>query len=255
MIRMNKQTLSRSCIAIGICMLMGSAWAQDAAPKAPAPAAAPTAAVQGSAAAGQKIAQSGTPQGAAACATCHGAKGEGMAGFPALAGQHAGYLARQLQHLADGSRQAPVMAPMAKALSAQDRADVAAYYASLPLPIQPVRGPLPKGKDDDGAWLVERGRWADGIPACAQCHGPGGVGVGADFPAIGHLTADYMQSQVAAWNKGQREAGPLGLMGKVAQKLTPADIQAVAAYYARLHGTSTSSSTSTAATASAPAKP
>ncbi len=179
MIRMNKQTLSRSCIAIGICMLMGSAWAQAAAPKAPAPAAAPTAAVQGSAAAGQKIAQSGTPQGAAACATCHGAKGEGMAGFPALAGQHAGYLARQLQHLADGSRQAPVMAPMAKALSAQDRADVSAYYASLPLPIQPVRGPLPKGKDDDGAWLVERGRWADGIPACAQCHGPGGVGVGA----------------------------------------------------------------------------
>ncbi len=44
-------------------------------------------------------------------------------------------------------------------------------------------------------------------------------------------------------------------MGKVAQKLTPADIQAVAAYYARLHGASTSSSTSTAATASAPAKP
>ena len=247
--RKNQQTLSRSCLAIGICVLMGGAWAQDAAPKA----AAPTATVQGSAAAGEKIARSGTPQGAAACATCHGAKGEGMAGFPALAGQHAGYLARQLQHLADGSRQAPVMAPMAKALSAQDRADVAAYYASLPLPIQPVRGPLPKGKDDDGAWLVERGRWADGIPACAQCHGPGGVGVGADFPAIGHLTADYMQSQVAAWNKGQREAGPLGLMGKVAQKLTPADIQAVAAYYARLHGTSTS--TSTAATASAPAKP
>jgi cytochrome c553 len=165
----------------------------------------------------------------------------------ALAGQHAGYLARQLQHLADGSRQAPVMAPMAKALSDQDRHDVAAYYASLPLPIKPVRGPLPKGKDDDGAWLVERGRWADGIPACAQCHGPGGVGVGADFPAIGHLTADYMQSQVTAWNKGQREAGPLGLMGKVAQKLTSEDIQAVAAYYARLHNAS--------AAPAAPAKP
>lgn len=243
--RMNKQTLSRSCIAIavGICMPMGGAWAQDTS--------AAQAAVQGNAAAGQKIAQAGTHQGAAACATCHGAKGEGMAGFPALAGQHAGYLARQLQRLADGSRQAPVMAPMAKALSAQDRADVSAYYASLPLPIQPVRGPLPKGKDDDGAWLVERGRWADGIPACAQCHGPGGVGVGADFPAIGHLTADYMQSQVAAWNKGQREAGPLGLMGKIARKLTPEDIQAVASYYARLHG----AGTATAATASAPAKP
>jgi cytochrome c553 len=226
--RMNNKTLSRSCMAIGICMLMGGAWAQNAAAPQPAPV--------GQAAAGQKIAQSGSAQGAAACAGCHGARGEGMAGFPALAGQHAGYLLRQLQHLADGSRQAPVMAPMAKALSTQERADVAAYYASLPLPIQALRGAWPGSKDDEGAWLVERGRWSQGIPACAQCHGPGGVGVGADFPAIGHLTADYMQSQIDAWNKGQREAGPLGLMGRVARKLTAEDIQAVAAYYRRQHG-------------------
>ena len=132
---------------------------------------------------------------------------------------------------------------MAKALSEQERADVAVYYASLQLPIKSVRGALPGKSDDSGAWLVERGRWADGIPACAQCHGPGGVGVGKDFPAIGHLSADYMQSQIDAWNKGQREAGPLGQMGAVAKKLTADDVKAVAAYYQRLHNPAAAAAT------------
>ena len=152
-------------------LMAASAWAQD-------PAAKP--ALTGNAGAGEKIAQSGSAGGAAACIGCHGAKGEGQPGFPALAGQHAGYLERQLNQLAAGARQSAVMAPMAKSLSEQERADVAAYYASLALPIKPVRGALPGKSDDNGAWLVERGRWADGIPACAQCHGPGGVGVGKD---------------------------------------------------------------------------
>lgn len=237
--RLNTKTLPRAWVAAGISMLMATAaWAQDTV-KAP---------LQGQAAAGEKIARAGSAGGAAACASCHGANGEGQASFPALAGQHAGYLVRQLNQLAAGARQNPIMAPMAKALSEQERADVAAYYASLKLSIKSVRGPLPGKKDDDGAWLVERGRWADGIPACAQCHGPGGVGVGQDFPAIGHLPADYMQVQVDAWNKGQRDAGPLGLMAAVAKKLTAEDIKAVAAYYQRLHNPA-------AAQAAVPAKP
>ncbi len=220
--RLNTKTPSRSWVAVGVVLLLAASVQAG------------QSTVQGNAAAGEKIAQSGSALGAAACVSCHGAKGEGMPGFPALAGQRPGYLVRQLDQLAEGARQSPVMGPMAKALSDQERADVAAYYMSLPLPMKPVRGPLPSRGDDDGAWLVERGRWADGIPACAQCHGPSGVGVGADFPAIGHLSADYMQTQIDAWNKGQRDPGPLGLMGKIAGKLTPEDIKAVAAYYARL---------------------
>lgn len=185
--------------------------------------------------AGAKIAAQGGSQGATACVSCHGSQGEGSANFPPLAGQPAGYLQRQLETMANNQRKAPVMAPMAKALTAQEKADVAAYYASLALPIQAKQGPLPTAKSSDGAWLVERGRWADGIPACAKCHGPGGAGVGLDFPAIGHLSASYMQAQVDAWKNQSRDAGPLGLMGSVAQKLTPQDIKDVAAYYQQLH--------------------
>lgn len=185
--------------------------------------------------AGAKIATQGGSQGAPACVNCHGSQGEGGANFPPLAGQPAGYLQRQLETMASNQRKAPVMGPLAKALTASEKADVADYYARLTLPIKARQGALPTAKSSDGAWLVERGRWADGIPACAKCHGPGGAGVGLDFPAIGHLSAGYMQAQVDAWKNQGREAGPLGLMGAIAQKLSAKDIEDVAAYYQQLH--------------------
>lgn len=185
--------------------------------------------------AGAKIATQGGSQGAPACVNCHGSQGEGGANFPPLAGQPAGYLQRQLETMASNQRKAPVMGPLAKALTASEKADVAAYYARLTLPIKARQGALPTAKSSDGAWLAERGRWADGIPACAKCHGPGGAGVGLDFPAIGHLSAGYMQAQVDAWKNQGREAGPLGLMGAIAQKLSAKDIEDVAAYYQQLH--------------------
>lgn len=184
--------------------------------------------------AGQRIATSGNQQGAPACASCHGAQGEGNGTYPPLSGQVSGYLQRQLETFANRQRKHSQMSGIAKALTAQEQADVAAYYASLKLPLKVVQGPLPTAKDSQGAWLAERGRWEEGIPACSKCHGPAGAGVGKDFPAIAHLSAQYMNDQIKAWNTGNREAGPLGLMGSVAKKLTPQDIEDVAAYYRSL---------------------
>ncbi|MFG5778568.1 c-type cytochrome [Comamonas sp. J-3] len=184
---------------------------------------------------GANIAQNGLPPAVAACASCHGAKGEGMAAFPPLAGQASGYLRSQLEAFADGSRNNAIMAPIAKGLNAQQRADVAAYFASLPSGIRTAAAAAPDGKDK-GAWLVLRGRQADGIPACASCHGPGGAGVGEQFPAIAKLNAGYMQQQIDAWKQGQRGAGPLGLMGSIAKKLSNDDVAAIAQYYATLNG-------------------
>jgi cytochrome c553 len=44
-----------------------------------------------------------------------------------------------------------------------------------------------------------------------------------------------MQTQMAAWRKQERDVGPLGLMGSIAQKLTDQDVQDVADYYQQLH--------------------
>ena len=49
---------------------------------------------------GQKVYRAGNPEnGVTACAACHGATGKGVpaAGFPALAGQHAAYIEKQLK--------------------------------------------------------------------------------------------------------------------------------------------------------------
>jgi cytochrome c553 len=70
--------------------------------------------------------------GVIACADCHGANGRGIATFPALAGQHASYLERQLQAFTDGSRPLGVsMHGIARGLTAEDRRAVAAYAQSL----------------------------------------------------------------------------------------------------------------------------
>lgn len=245
-------------------LLAAGAFAQALAPAATpaasvqAPAGAASAASAANAKAGQGIAQNGVAQaGVAACATCHGARGEGSAAFPPLAGNGATYLLEQLNHFAANRREQAVMHPIAKALSAQQRADVAAFYAGQPRDQKPLTArTAPATPQDAGAWLVQRGRWSDGIPACAQCHGPDGLGVGEHFPALAGLGAAYMQQQISAWQTGKRPPGPLQLMHSVAQKLTPADITAVAAYYARLHGGGGASpSPAAAAPAAAPAAP
>ena len=68
----------------------------------------------------------------AVCAACHGAEGiSSLEIYPNLAGQKEAYLASQLQNYRDGKRENPIMAPMAKPLSDDDIADLAAYYAGL----------------------------------------------------------------------------------------------------------------------------
>lgn len=182
---------------------------------------------------GESIASNGLPPAVAACASCHGAKGEGLAAFPPLAGQGAAYLQAQLTAFAAGTRKNAVMEPVAKALKEQDKANLAAYFASLPSGIAaPKSAPVPDPKDA-GAWLALRGRMAEGIPACASCHGPHGEGVGEHFPAIGKLNAAYMQSQIDAWKQGSRDPGPLELMQHIAKKLSNQDVQAIAQFYAK----------------------
>ncbi|NOR39859.1 MAG: c-type cytochrome [Gammaproteobacteria bacterium] len=69
---------------------------------------------------------------AASCAGCHGATGvSNNPMWPNLAGQQAGYLAKQLRAFRDGSRSDPMMGPMAKPLSDADIDNLAAYYSSL----------------------------------------------------------------------------------------------------------------------------
>jgi len=70
------------------------------------------------------------------CIGCHGIEGY-KASFPEvyhvpmIAGQNAEYIVVALQEYASGARTFPTMEAIAKTLSPQDMADLAAYYSSL----------------------------------------------------------------------------------------------------------------------------
>ncbi len=67
------------------------------------------------------------------CAGCHGMSGEGrpQAGYPRIAAQPAAYLERQLEAYADGRRSSVVMEPLARSLTAEERRQLAAHFASI----------------------------------------------------------------------------------------------------------------------------
>jgi cytochrome c553 len=179
------------------------------------------------------IAAQGNGKGAAACQSCHGSEGGGQeaAGFPRLAGLNAAYLRRQLDAFASGTRENPVMRPMATALSQDERQAMADYYSKLPVPSAPAHG-TDASADSPGATLALRGRWSRQVPACEQCHGPGGVGVGEHFPPLVGQPAGYLANQLKAFRQGSRRNDPLGLMRHLSKALDDQDIQAVSDWFA-----------------------
>ena len=135
---------------------------------------------------GARIALQGTPNGVAPCMACHGVDGAGMAaaGYPRIAGLDAGYMVKQLGDFRSGKRNNPTMMPMAKGLTEEEMAAVSAHYAALPVPAAaagPRVDPAAKIASDLARWGDWTGR---GLPACEQCHAPGGNGVGSSFPGI-----------------------------------------------------------------------
>jgi cytochrome c553 len=76
---------------------------------------------------------------AAQCAVCHGPQGLSIApDAPHLAGQPALYLSTQLRAYRSGARRHEVMAVIAKPLSDDDIDNLAAWYASLKIALQPA---------------------------------------------------------------------------------------------------------------------
>ena len=170
------------------------------------------------------------PAAAAACGACHGTAGEGNSatGSPRLAGLPAAYQMEQLAAFADGTRQSAVMKPLVRALGLHDRAQLADYYAAL-APKAPQAAAPRTGLDDR---LALRGRWSEDIPACVQCHGDNGGGIGAAFPPLAAQPSAYLAAQLRAWQKGTRRGDSLGLMERIAGKLSDRDVSAVADYFA-----------------------
>ena len=168
------------------------------------------------------------------CVRCHGLDGAGNSSgaFPRLTDQSGWYLYKTLQDYASGLRPSDIMAPIANALTAQERQDVAAYYASIKDAPYPPKLEADVQTLQHGGAIAAVGISSQGVPACSGCHGPRGVGNGPIYPYLAGQFASYLQDQLILWKKGKRHGDPMNIMEMIAKAMTEDQIRAVSVYYA-----------------------
>jgi cytochrome c553 len=166
------------------------------------------------------------------CAACHGADGNSPLPMnPNLAGQHPGYLFKQLNEFKSGSRNNAVMMGMVAGLSAEDLRNLAAYYAA-----QKPSETAAKDKElvAQGRKLFRGGNVATGVAACAGCHSPNGAGIPSQYPRLAGQHPEYVVAQLKAFRAGERANDSNNMMPVVAARLTDKEITAVAEYLSGL---------------------
>jgi len=150
----------------------------------------------------------------ATCAPCHGARAEGNAATnaPALAGQHAAYLQRQLQNFRSGVRgthEADLPGAQMRAAVTALRDDaavfsVAAYVAALP---KTTVKPAASADMRNGNNLYQG--------KCGACHGGKAEGnTSLSTPRLAGLDATYLKRQYRHFRDGVRGAHPQDRYGR-----------------------------------------
>jgi len=170
----------------------------------------------------------------ASCAACHGADGNSVnPEWPKLAGQHEGYLVKQLTYFKDGERVNETMKGMASNLTEQDREDLAAYFSSQKVKI----GAADPSLVEFGQKIYRSGNASSGVAPCMGCHGPNGAGNPAsNYPALRGQNAQYIENQLRGFASGQRQnENAKKMMQILASRMTDREIRATASYIQGLH--------------------
>ena len=169
-------------------------------------------------------------RGIPACASCHGAAGNStIVANPKLAGQVGAYLHKQLVDFTTPSRQQPIMTPYAKALSEEEKTNIAAWLSAQ----QPKPGAARNKDTVELGRKIYRGGIAErGVAACASCHGATGSGIPAQYPRVAGQHQDYTYAQLQAFKSGARNNGPI--MATLSKRMSDEEMKAVADYIAGL---------------------
>lgn len=170
------------------------------------------------------------------CEHCHGAEGfSATATTPNLAGMDRLAMWKQMEDFRSHKRTSRAMVPIADSLSAQDVADVVAYYAKLPVfaDLQDNRI-FPQSRPDPNhaataLHLISFGDGERGIPPCQACHGPLAYRIGV--PSLANQNGDYILSQLEAFARQQRDNDINMPMRTIAALLTEEERHALAEYY------------------------
>lgn len=152
--------------------------------------------------------------------TCHGCHGSPdyknafpVYRVPKLGGQNEAYLVSALNAYANGDRPHPTMHAQASTLTAEERADIAAFLnAQGGLPTKEVVGPVPTATQ-----------------TCVACHGADGAKtVAPDYPKLAGQPSDYIVHALKDYKSGKRK-NPImaGIISGVDEK----DFAAIAEYF------------------------
>ncbi|MGF6290306.1 c-type cytochrome [Paraburkholderia youngii] len=162
------------------------------------------------------------------CSMCHGAQSPAGITAPALAGQYADAIYKELRDFQNGARESAIMQPIIASLSDQDLHDVAEYYSSQPRHTQVQEA----GSRDYGAAhaLAMQGAPIRNIAPCAACHGT--IDRKGAAPSLDGQSASYLAAQMRAFAGGTRRNDIGEQMRNVARQLRPEEIDGLAKYYA-----------------------
>lgn len=164
------------------------------------------------------------------CFICHGLAGESASPvYPRLAGQHSEYIAKQLAEFKSGKRKSDTMKPQAEELTPAEMKALGAFFESKKGVARPV-------KDAEltavGKYVFNRGNQYTGVPACASCHGPRGLGT-PHLPRLAGQHPRYTDDQLKQFNSRERN-NDNAVMHTVASKLSELERNAVSEYIATL---------------------
>jgi cytochrome c553 len=169
------------------------------------------------------------------CIGCHGIVGY-QADFPQvykvpkIAGQDAKYLVSALTAYRAGDRKFPTMRSIAAALTDQDIADIAAYYAQLGKPDAAVPAALERPVPD---------KIRSAVTTCVACHGPNfSTPTDGTIPRLAGQYPDYLQNALKSYKiEGNPHYGRANaVMGALAKPLKDDTIAEIADYLATLPG-------------------
>ncbi len=182
---------------------------------------------------------------AAMCIGCHGIAGY-QATFPEvyrvpmIAGQSQKYIVAALTEYQKGDRKHPSMRGIAAPLSAQDMADLGAYYEQLGKSNGAAAPPAAAAPAPDAL--------KDRLAACVACHGPNfSAPIDPSYPRLAGQHADYLFAALKSYQVdgnpvyGRSNALMRGQLvqdagGKPKYTFTHAELKSVAAYLASLPG-------------------
>ena len=160
------------------------------------------------------------------CFVCHGAQGESSSEvFPRLAGQHAEYIAKQLDNFKSGKRKSTAMADMVAKLTPDEMRALGRYFENQSAPSEPA-------KDADlaavGRYIFHVGNKFSGVPACASCHGAQAKS-SVTLPRLAGQYAGYTEAQLKLFNDRER-TNDNAVMHAIVSKMTALEMAAVAEY-------------------------